>query len=385
MNGAPFLLTVGAILFAFFAISFFAQKVRVPSVLAFILIGLAVSNYVAQSDYLSRAAELGIALLFFVRGLEFPLSRMLSLSRRVGAGGLIDIIINLFGTMALAILLGFSPVAAFFLGSIAYATSSSITAKMIEERKRTANPETEFLLGVLIFEDLLAPILIMLLAGMSTGQELTPLLLASLLVKVVILTGGAIILGTYGFRRLGNFVSLHIERDFMPLLIIGIALMYAGLAIGLGFSEALGAFLAGVMLSETGKSSELSHLLFPLRDATLPFFFFYFGTSLTLGGTVPVIALVVLVAWGIIGKVLTGFVGGKLFGLTNRVSLRAGLSFVQRGEFSAIIAAMAATQLRFLGGLYILLTAIIGVVMFERAPILVRRFFPATRGTGVPS
>ncbi|HSL93832.1 MAG TPA: cation:proton antiporter [Bacillota bacterium] len=379
MNGVPFLMAVGAVLIAFFAISFIAQRLKVPSVLAFILLGLVVSPYVAGSDYLSRAAELGIALLFFVRGLEFPLSRMLSLSKRVAAGGLIDIIVNLGGTMLLALILGFSPIAAFFLGSIAYATSSSITAKLIEERKRTANPETEFLLGVLIFEDLLAPILIMLLAGMGSGAELSPLLFVTLLLRVLLLTGGAVLLGTYGFSRLGAFVTSHIERDFMPLLIVGIALLYAGIAIRLGFSEALGAFLAGVMLSETGRSAELNHLLFPIRDATLPFFFFYFGIGLNVTGPVPMGALSVLVLWGVAGKILAGFMGGRLFGLTNRVSLRAGFSFIPRGEFSAIIAALAASELRIVGGIYILLTAVLGVVLFERAPQLARRFFPGTR------
>lgn len=378
MGSLPFLFVAGVILFAFFVLSYVAQKARIPSVLAYIFLGLVVANFMTPGGYLQTAAEIGIVLLFFVRGLEFPLSRMLALSKRVSTTGILDIVLNLLGTTLVAILVGFDLISALFIGAVAYATSSSITAKLIEEKKRVANPETEFLLGVLIFEDLLAPVLIVLLAGIKGGNTLTPGLFGALLIKVVLLTGGAILIGTIGFRKLGSFVASHIEKDFMPLLLVGIALAYAGIAIALGFSEVLGAFLAGVMLSETGKSSEISTLLFPLRDATLPFFFFYFGTSLSFSGAVPVLGLTVLVLWGVVGKIITGFLGGRMFGLSPRVSWRAGLSFVQRGEFSAIIAAMAASHLRILGGLYILVTAIIGVTLFQHAPALSRRITKTT-------
>jgi len=277
MDNMPFLFFAGIILFVFFLLSFIAQRVSIPSVLAFIFLGLAVAHLMPASEHLKTAAEIGIVLLFFVRGLEFPLSRMLALSKRVSAAGALDIALNLIVTILVGVTVGFDLVSALFLGAIAYATSSSITAKLIEEKKRVANPETEFLLGVLIFEDLLAPILIVLLAGMKSGTALSFGLISGLLLKVVLLTGGAMMIGTLGFRKLGAFVSAYIDKDFMPLLLVSIALTYAGIAISLGFSEVLGAFLAGVMLSETGRSSEISTLLFPLRDATLPFFFFYFG------------------------------------------------------------------------------------------------------------
>jgi CPA2 family monovalent cation:H+ antiporter-2 len=173
---------------------------------------------------------------------------------------------------------------------------------------------------------------------------------------------------------LTNFVAKHLDKDFMPLLAVGIALTYAGIALLLGVSEVLGAFLAGIMLSETGKSRDLEGIALPLRNLTLPFFFFWFGTTIALNQGLPLIGLMLaFLAWSVLGKALTAYFGGRMFGLNTRASMRAAFSMIQRGEFSAIIASWAAPQLRIFSGLYILLTASIGVFFFDRAPLIAKR------------
>ena len=125
----------------------------------------------------------------------------------------------------------------------------------------------------------------------------------------------------------------------------------AGLAMALGLSEILGAFMAGVMLSETGRASEMERLLLPIRDLTLPFFFFWFGTTIRLGEGVPFVGMMIaLMPLAILGKVLTGYVGSRWFDLSPKVSMRAGFSMVHRGEFSAIIASLAPPLLRVFSG-----------------------------------
>lgn len=369
----PFILFAGIILMAFFMISFASQKLRLPSVLAFMVFGMIVSAWIGAFEALDIAAQVGIVLLFFILGLEFPLSRMLEIFKKVWPAGLTDILLNLGGGMLLAWLCGLGLMGAFMIGAVVYATSSSITAKLLEEQKRLASPETEFILALLIFEDLIAPILVSLLAGLQQGNGLSLQLLLILLLKIFSLTIGAILIGYYGFRRLNQFIAAYFEYDFMPLLAVGIALGYAGIALTLGLSEVLGAFLAGVMLSETGKPLELERLVVPLRDITLPFFFFWFGTSVVIGAGVPwPLMLIALVLWSVAGKILVGMWGGRLFGLTPRVSFRAGFSLVSRGEFSAIIASLAIPQLRIFSGLYILITAFLGVYMFQKAPALAK-------------
>lgn len=373
METIPFLLFAGLILCTFFLVSFTSQKFRLPSVLLYIILGVAVSSFFHDIKAIHTVAEIGIVLLFFILGLEFPLARMVSISKKIWPAGLLDVGLNMGGAMLIAMVFGLSFISAFIIGSMAYATSSSISAKMLEEKKRLANPEAEFILALLIFEDLVAPLLVSFIAGINAGESLSPAFMGILVSKILLLIIGAIVMGHYGFSRLNQFVSKYIQHDFMPLLAVGVALAYAGLAISLGLSEILGAFLAGVMLSETGRSPELEHLTLPVRDLTLPFFFFWFGTTIYLGEGISYVPMMVaMAAWAIVGKILTAFAGSRMFGLSPKASVRAGFSMVQRGEFSAIIASMAPAQLRVFSGIYIVITAFIGVYLFGRAPAIAR-------------
>lgn len=353
----------------FFAVGYTSQKFRLPSVLIYIVLGSAVSSLLLESKLIHIAAEIGIVLLFFILGLEFPLARMISISKKIWPAGLLDIVLNLGGAMGVSMVFGLDIIGAFMIGAIAYTTSSSISAKMLDEKKRLASPETEFILALLILEDLVAPILVSFISGIQSGDEISAGFMGLLFLKITGLVLGAILMGHYGFRRLGDFVGKYIETDFMPLLAAGLALGYAGVAIAMGLSEILGAFMAGVMLSETGRSPEIEHMTLPIRDITLPFFFFWFGTSIRFTQGVPFVGMmVVLVLIGVAGKILMAYFGGRVFGLSPKVSCRAGFSMVQRGEFSAIIASMALPQLRIFSGIYILITAFVGVYLFNKAP-----------------
>jgi CPA2 family monovalent cation:H+ antiporter-2 len=240
---------------------------------------------------------------------------------------------------------------------------------MLDEYRRLANPEAEFILALLIFEDLVAPILVSFIAGIGGGDEISTVYMLALSAKIILLVLGAAFIGYFGFRRLNAFIGKYIETDFMPLLAVGLALGYAGLAMALGLSEILGAFMAGVMLSETGRATEIEHLLLPARDLVLPFFFFWFGTTIDFAQGIPRMGLMVaLVLLAIAGKIVTAYTGGRLFGLSPKVSCRAAFSMVQRGEFSAIIASFAVPALRIFSGFYILITAFVGVYLFARAP-----------------
>jgi len=371
----PFLLITGLMLCAFFTVGYASQRLRFPSVLAYILIGAAVSFWFAKNPLLHLASEVGIVLMFFVLGLEFPLARMVAISKKIWPSGLLDVLFNFCGTFAIAWSFGCDPMTAFMVGSVAYATSSSMSAKMLDEQKRLAHPETEFILALLIFEDLVAPILVSVMAGADVGEGFTPITLLVLLLKLVGLTAGAMAFGLYGFRRAASFVERHIDDDFMPLFSVGIALGYAGLAVFLGLSEILGAFLAGMMLSETGRSRELEHLSLPVRDLCLPFFFFGFGMSIRFEEGISDLGLMLmLILWAVMGKLVSVYVGGILFGLRPKHACRAACSMVHRGEFSAVIASLAPPSWRVFGGIYILATAGIGILLFGKAPSIANWF-----------
>lgn len=288
-----------------------------------------------------------------------------------------DVVLNLFVTMGICLLFGFDWITSFLMGGVVYGTSSSITAKILENSKRMANPESEFLLGLLIFEDLVAPIAVAVLVSLTAGAAITGVSFGLIIAKIIGLIIGAVLIGHLIFSRLGEFVDRHLSQDVFILLVVGIALSYGGLALLLNLSEVLGAFLAGIILAEVQRTKALEHLVLQVRDLFLPLFFFYFGTTITFGDGVPMLPLLlVLLVWSITGKVFTGYYGARFYGLSKKVSLRAGLSFTQRGEFSVIIASMAPVAIRVLSGVFILSSAMIGLLLFGLAPKISNLVFP---------
>lgn len=371
---------IGGILFLlFFLASYFFQRLKLPSLLSYIILGLGLSGILTESEIgiVDEISRTGIVLLFFLLGLHFPLNRLIGISRRIWKVGIMDIALNFFGSTALAYLLGFDLIVALIIGGVAYASSSAITVNLLEETKRIKSPEGEFKLALLIFEDLAAPIIVSVLVGLSSTGTVTAGGLVIVFGKVLVLTLVSILLAYFVFRKIDLFIQRYVNRDFMPLLAISIAFIFAGIAEYLELSKLLGAFLAGVILSETGISKELDHMIEPVKNLFMPFFFFWFGTSLDLGaGELYPLSLILLIAWGMVSKLIVGFWGGRIYGLTLKGSIRASLSLGQRGEFSVVIATLASSTMRLFLGIYISVTAVIGVYLFRVAPSLADRLAP---------
>ncbi len=373
----PVLLVAGSVFILLFIVGFIGMKFRVPGVVLYILLGIVLGGGFSGSELLHLAGEIGIVLLFFMLGMEFPARRLAAVASKVATAGVLDLVLNLFLTMGICLLFGLDWITAFLMGGVVYATSSSITAKILESSKRMANPESEFLLALLIFEDIAAPVAVAVLVGLTAGTGLTGFTFTMIIVKIIGLIVGAVAVGFFLFRRLGSFVDRYISQDIFILLMVGIALAYGGLALMLGLSEVLGAFLAGIILAEVRRTQALEQAVLPVRDLFLPLFFFYFGTTLTFGDGLPLVFLFfTLIAWSTGAKIITGYYGGLAYGLSKKAALRAGLSFTQRGEFSVIIASLATDTIRVLCGAFILSSAMIGILLFEMAPRITARIFP---------
>ncbi|MDQ0298739.1 CPA2 family monovalent cation:H+ antiporter-2 [Salibacterium salarium] len=372
----PELLVAGLILLIMFVIGFIGLRSRIPDVILFIVVGISLGGFLADSEILYFTGEIGIVLLFFMLGIELPIKQLGNIAKKVTPAGLLDLFLNFLLSALFCLVFGLDVLTAVIIGGILYATSSSITMKMMENTKRTANPESEFILGVLIFEDLAAPIMVAILVGLNTGEGFQGIDFLWLVSKVFLLIILAVFLGRFVFAKAAKFIERNAGSNIFHLLIIGIAFTYSGVAIYLELSEVLGAFLAGIMLAEAKKSETIEPLVLPLRELTLPLFFLWFGTQIELDSSISApILLTVLVVWSVIGKIIVGMVGGRMYGLSPRVSFRAGLSFTQRGEFSIIIASVATAEIMAFGSVYILLSASIGILLFIFAPLITTKIF----------
>lgn len=378
----PELLSAGLILLLLFASGFIGLKLKIPNVIVFILMGIVVGGMFTDKHLLHFAGEIGIVLLFFMLGMEFPIKQLMTVAKKVLKAGVLDVVFSFGVTTLICILMGLAVIPSLIIGGVVYATSSSITAKMLESSKRMANPESEFMLGLLIFEDLVAPILVAVLVGLTAGAAITFTSMSLLLVKVIGLVAGAIILGRFVFSKLGPFFDKYMTQDIFLLFVIGLALTYGGLALYLDLSEVLGAFLAGIVLAEVRRTHELEEMVVRSRDLLMPLFFLYFGTTITFTEGIPMVPLlIVILVWSIAAKILVGYFGGGWYGLSKKVSLRAGLSFTQRGEFSIIMAALAVGTIQAFSSIFILASAIIGIILFQLAPKIANKVYGKKRNT----
>ncbi|MFA9456363.1 cation:proton antiporter [Halalkalibacter sp. AB-rgal2] len=372
--GFPELLAAGLLLLILFVAGFVGLKLKVPNVVFYILAGIVVASYITDTHLLHLAGEIGIVLLFFMLGMEFPIKQLLNVAKKVMSAGVLDVILCFGVTVAICLLMGLEVIPSLIIGGVAYATSSSITAKMLESSKRMANPESEFMLGLLIFEDLVAPILVAILVGLTAGTAITYSSMSLLFIKVFALIAGALILGRFLFSKLGPVFDRYMNHEVFLLFVIGLALAYGGLALYLDLSEVLGAFLAGIMLAEARRTHELEELVFRARDLLLPLFFLYFGTTITFSEGIPMVPLLItLIVWSIIAKLVVGYFGGQWYGLSKKVALRAGFSLTQRGEFSIIIATLATGMIQAFSSIFILISAMIGILLFQFAPVISKK------------
>ncbi|WP_208595926.1 cation:proton antiporter [Desulfonatronovibrio hydrogenovorans] len=192
----------GAMLLLFFFASYIFQRLKLPSLLAYIFLGVVLAGLLSDSELniVDQISRVGIILLFFLLGLHFPLARLINISRRIWKVGVMDIGLNFGGSFVIAWLFGFDLLAALIIGGVAYATSSSITVKMLEDTGRMKSPEGEFKLALLIFEDLAAPVMVSFLVGLSTHGVISAGAIGIIFIKVVLVTVFSILIAYHGFR-----------------------------------------------------------------------------------------------------------------------------------------------------------------------------------------
>ncbi|MCP8617773.1 cation:proton antiporter [Salirhabdus salicampi] len=372
----PSLLGAGIVLIFIFWLGILSLKIKLPSVILYILLGIVLSQALYHNEILHFAGEIGIVLLFFLLGLEFSVARLGGIAKKIWSAGLLDVAVNFGFVILLCWLVGMDVYSSLLVGGVAYATSSSITAKLLDDTGRMANRETEFILALLIFEDIVAPIIIAILMALSLSGNVSSIDLLFLFGKIAVLAIGAILLGKFLFSKLGKFFDKIDDEEFKYAFYIGIALSYGGVALLLGLSEVLGAFLAGMMLAEVKRLEPIEHAVHPFRDLLLPAFFIYFGTTVQFGEGVPMMFfLLMLLLWSLVAKIGVGYFGGQMYGLSKRVSFRAGLSLCARGEFSVVIASLAAGTIKVFAGIYIITAAFLGMLLFQQAPKLTNLIF----------
>jgi len=356
------------------------QKLKQPVVLGYILAGLIIGPHVpiplvADSHIIQTLSELGVILLMFSLGLEFSLGKLL----KIGAGAAITAVVQcslmLWIGFSVARLLGWSIDESLYAGAIIAISSTTIIAKAFAEQKIVGNLR-DLVIAILIVEDLIAILLMAVLTAISSGKGLT---LASLGVTAGKLAAFLIALLAVGLLLIPRAIRmiLRINNSETTLIAsIGICFAISLLAQELGYSVALGAFLAGALVAESGEAAKIEHLLEPVRDMFAAIFFVSVGMLLDPRAVLEhwqAISVLTLVV--ICGKVLSVSLGSLLTGQNFRTSVRAGMSLAQIGEFSFIIAGLGISLGAIRSFLYPIAVTVSALTTFT-TPFLIRASDP---------
>ncbi|HET6633935.1 MAG TPA: cation:proton antiporter [Streptomyces sp.] len=327
----------------------------------------------ASEEFVATGAEIGVILLLLLLGLEYAASDLVTNLKEQYPTGVVDFVLNALPGAGAALLMGWGPVAAVALAGITWVSSSGVIAKVLGDLGRLGNRETPVILGVLVIEDLAMalylPLLTALLAGLSLGG-------AGLTLTISLGTVGLVL---YLAVRHGRWISKWVSSDnpeMLLLVVLGLTLLVAGVAQQLQVSAAVGAFLVGIALS--GEVAEGAHsLLTPLRDLFAAVFFVFFGLS-TDPQQIPGVLLpaLALAAVTVLTKIATGWYAARRAKIKPSGRWRAGGTLVAHGEFSIVIAGLAAgvqPGLRPFATAYVLILVILGPLAARWTEPLARR------------
>jgi len=385
VHGSLLLVELGAVILSLGILGALSTRFGISPIPLYLIAGLAFGKggllpLATSEEFIATGAEIGVILLLFTLGLEYTASELVATLRTSTVGGAVDLVLNATPGVALALILGWGPVAALTLGGITYVTSSGIAAKVLTDLDWLGNRETPTVLSLLVMEDLAMALYLPILTAVLAGNGLLGGSLA------LAIAAAAVAFVLFIALRYGRVVEAFIDsssQEVLLLKILGLTVLVAGLAQRLQVSAAVGAFLVGIALSGP-VAHTARELLTPLRDLFAAVFFVFFGLQTNPGDLPPVAALAsALAVIGIATKYATGWLAARRAGIGRVGRARAGAALIPRGEFNIVIAGLAVAagahaSIGPLAAAYVLILAVLAPLVARLIEPFQRRRAPTT-------
>lgn len=347
-HGSGVIQDFGLIVAAAAVVAVLFYRLKLPSIFGYLLAGLLLGgdlglpSPVRDPAVIQELSELGVIFLLFFIGMEFDLRRL----RQMLWPSLLALTLQTLAMLYLAIgfasWMGWSPLESLFLGSLLAISSSMVTVRILRDQKRMNLPHAQLAVGILVMEDILAVVLLVILTGTAVNQQFDWGAAWLVIFFMGVFVFAVFFLGRISAPRILQVLCADEEnREVITIFSVGLVLGISVFALRLDFSPALGAFLAGAILSQTRYVHSLEAIHRTLHDLFSAVFFVTVGMlmkpSLILANIGWVLLLAVLV---VIGKVTSCWLGMFLAGQSSRTSFRAAVAKGQIGEFSFIIAGL---------------------------------------------
>ena len=330
------------------AMAFISYKLKQPLVIGYIIAGIIIGPHtppfslILNQDILNLFAEMGVILLLFVVGMEFPIEKL----RNIGKRALIIASSEAFGTFAIGFfvsffILNFSLFDSAFAALAISVTSTVIIMKVLEELDIIKEDASYIILGVAIMEDIIIISMLAVLQSISTSSG--ELSIVDILISISITMTfifGVLFLGSKTIPKLINFIGKFHQHELLLLVVLGLAFGLSFLSYQIGISVATGAFFAGVLIAESKVHAVTRILATPIRDMFGALFFVSVGAlmdmSLLLIFIIPASILVVV---SIAAKFLTVFISSKSQGFSSTTSIKAAFGLSSSGGELALVVA----------------------------------------------
>ncbi|RAW15132.1 MULTISPECIES: cation:proton antiporter [Paenibacillus] len=361
-----------------------SARLRFSVIPFYILIGMAVGphapqigivdlRFIESSEFIEFMGRLGILFLLFYLGLEFSVSRLMKSGKAILTGGMFYVGLNFASGLLLGWFMELPLKETLVVCGIMTSSSTAIVAKVLVDLKRTANPETEIIMGMIMFDDLFIAIHISILTGLvlSGATSFLSVLLVSLSALLFIVL--FLIIGRKCIKYIDKALNIKSSELFL-LTVMTLLFLVAGFSETLHVAEAIGALMMGLVLGESRHASRIEHQIMPFKDFFGAIFFFSFGLTIepsTLGGAVGMTVIAVILT--IASNYGAGMIAGRLSGMTPKASLNVGFTLVSRGEFSIIMANIGKAgglmaSIQSFAVLYVLILAVLGPILTKESP-----------------
>lgn len=368
------LVTLGVLFLLAYGLGRLGKLIGLPAIPIYMIVGLVASpnfHVVPFLEFESADVELiavfGLIFLLFYLGLEFDVDEFFGNARKLLISGGTRIAINMTTGFVFGLLVGWGTREALIIAGMTAMSSSAIITKLLIELRRLANRETPVVLGIAVVEDVFIAIYLAIVSVVLSGEtEVWPIVVQLATAFTFLVAMFAI--ARYGGRLISRLIGAR-DDELFTIVFFGLALAFGGLGELLGVSDAIGAFLIGLVLGATRFRARIEQLTLPLRDVFAAFFFLNFGLALdpsTFGEVVVPVA--VAVGLTLVVNTAGGQLIARLNGLTAAQGLNVSTMLHNRGEFTLILATLAAAagldpRLTPFAGLYVLSMAIIGPVL----------------------
>ncbi|MCL4481874.1 MAG: cation:proton antiporter [Bacteroidetes bacterium] len=332
------------IIFAFSSlVNYLFTKIKVPTIIGYLLTGVIVGpklmGIIKAPQEIELMAGIGVVLLLFMIGMEFSLNHLFKIRRRVFLGGFLQLSLTTLVTTFLAHAYDLNWKASLFIGFLTALSSTAVVLKILQDRSEVTSNYGRTVLGILIFQDVVLVPLMLFTPFLGGGEIDYSGQLLMLALKTIFVIGFLYVGNRWLMSKLLHKIALTRNQELFMMIILLICLSVALLTYKMGMPLAFGAFLAGLMISESEYSHNAFGNLITFRDTFTSFFFVSIGMLLDLGFVMDnLVAIILTVILVVFLKSLVGGLTAFLLGHTFRGTVLVGIALSQVGEFSFILA-----------------------------------------------